>query len=325
MITAYINKRLSNWEDLLPIVEFAYNTTPHASTGYSPFRLNSGREAIIPATLHNPNQLPQNDVNKFLLDYHTALADAREHLMQANLATALKTTQRKAHTFRIGDLVKLSTEHLGKKHKPAFSDKWAGPFPITAVYGNAVELDLSTIPNLSDVSRQWNVAQVQPYHQRRQDTSELPEIPPHLVAPESSAPTTQTLFAEVHAPTSSTSAMDQPISPRPAFANRDNDIPQGNEDFSPTFDYTPRNDITCFMESRRVRNKLEYRLHTQDADPSLDQWVPVKDIHRHPELRQLLRNYEKFRRQQRVRERQSALLLSSQTPPCPRHRLLLLL
>jgi len=38
----FINYQQDNWLDLLPLAEFAYNNTPNASTGVSPFFANKG-------------------------------------------------------------------------------------------------------------------------------------------------------------------------------------------------------------------------------------------------------------------------------------------
>ena len=42
MLRAYVSKRQSNWEDYLPILEFAYNSSKHVTTGFSPFMLMYG-------------------------------------------------------------------------------------------------------------------------------------------------------------------------------------------------------------------------------------------------------------------------------------------
>jgi len=42
----------SNWGDLLTPLEFAYNNSCQASTGFFPFFLNSGRQPRTPAALH---------------------------------------------------------------------------------------------------------------------------------------------------------------------------------------------------------------------------------------------------------------------------------
>ena len=42
MLRAYISKKQTNWEDYLPILEFAYNSAKHVSTKFSPFMLMYG-------------------------------------------------------------------------------------------------------------------------------------------------------------------------------------------------------------------------------------------------------------------------------------------
>ena len=41
-LQVYCNYQQSNWSDLLPIAEFAYNNAPNATTGLSPFYANKG-------------------------------------------------------------------------------------------------------------------------------------------------------------------------------------------------------------------------------------------------------------------------------------------
>ena len=41
-LRVYCNYQQSNWSDLLPIAEFAYNNAPNAMTGLSPFYTNKG-------------------------------------------------------------------------------------------------------------------------------------------------------------------------------------------------------------------------------------------------------------------------------------------
>ena len=42
MLRAYVSKKQSDWESYLPIIEFAYNSAKHVSTGFSPFMLMYG-------------------------------------------------------------------------------------------------------------------------------------------------------------------------------------------------------------------------------------------------------------------------------------------
>ena len=48
MLRAYVSKRQTNWEEYLPILEFAYNSAKHVSTGFSPFMLMYGFQPRSP-------------------------------------------------------------------------------------------------------------------------------------------------------------------------------------------------------------------------------------------------------------------------------------
>ena len=53
-----IKKNLKNWDDCIPIAEFAYNRTVHSTTGYSPFEIAYGFNPLTPFDLV---PLPSNE------------------------------------------------------------------------------------------------------------------------------------------------------------------------------------------------------------------------------------------------------------------------
>lgn len=48
MLTAYVDKDQSNWDEFLPAVQLAYNSSQHESTGYTPFLLTHGFDPVLP-------------------------------------------------------------------------------------------------------------------------------------------------------------------------------------------------------------------------------------------------------------------------------------
>ena len=58
MISMYVDSNHSNWDEILPYITFAYNTSRQESTGRTPFFLVYGREAVLPIDVIlnvNPN------------------------------------------------------------------------------------------------------------------------------------------------------------------------------------------------------------------------------------------------------------------------------
>jgi len=54
-LCVYCNYQQDNWSELLPLIEFAYNNTPSATTGVSPFFANKEYHPNI--TVH-----PEHDI-----------------------------------------------------------------------------------------------------------------------------------------------------------------------------------------------------------------------------------------------------------------------
>ena len=51
MLAMFVSQEHDNWDDLLPFMMLAYNTTVHTSTGYTPHRLVFGDECNLPGNL----------------------------------------------------------------------------------------------------------------------------------------------------------------------------------------------------------------------------------------------------------------------------------
>jgi hypothetical protein len=54
MLRGFVNASQDNWDSYLVPLEFAYNSSINASTGYSPFYLMYGQHPTVPAALLHP-------------------------------------------------------------------------------------------------------------------------------------------------------------------------------------------------------------------------------------------------------------------------------
>ena len=147
MLRAYVSKRQSNWEDYLPILEFAYNSAKHVTTGFSPFMLLYGFQPRSPVTVGLANEKIQQ-VKDFLQDHMDMLRVARQNVRQAqDRYKKYADTHRRPVTFEEGEQVFLRVPEHSQSLKtgpvPKLSPRFCGPFKILKKVGNvAYKLEL---------------------------------------------------------------------------------------------------------------------------------------------------------------------------------------
>ena len=148
MLRSYVSWRQTDWDQHLSLLEMAINNSRQASTGFSPFYLNSGQEVRLP--LDGAIESARNCRNPEAAERIEQLKKDREKAKQAiekaqGRQRHYADQHRREVTFVVGDRVLLSTEHLkmvGDRRTPKFANKYIGPFVIKRVVGtNAVELD----------------------------------------------------------------------------------------------------------------------------------------------------------------------------------------
>jgi transposase InsO family protein len=113
MLRNFVDQRQSNWDLLLSAAEFATNNATNASTGVSPFFLNSGSHPNMPMSLLTPAPGPNPLVNEFVQAQSEALILAKESLAVAQERQAASADiHRREHDFKIGDRILLNLENI---------------------------------------------------------------------------------------------------------------------------------------------------------------------------------------------------------------------
>jgi hypothetical protein len=167
------------WLDELPAVIWSLRTTPNRSTGYTPFFLVYGAEAVLPTDLlHDSPRVVQyteaevkeareNDVD--LLEEARLLALSRSAVYQQNLRR-YHSKKVNPRVFREGDLVLRLVQRTVGMHK--LSPPWEGPFIVSkALHNNAYYLIDAQEPKKGkmdksdeETNRPWNIALLRPFY-----------------------------------------------------------------------------------------------------------------------------------------------------------------
>jgi hypothetical protein len=183
MLRSRINFAQTDWDEHLSMAELAVNNAQQASTGFSPFYLNYGKEVELPLDRAVAELRPTNNPEAAtrIRRLHDDLARAHENLERAQQRQARYANQhRRDVTFKVGDQVLLSTEHLkmlgSEKRTPKFTFRYLGPFKIKRVVNaNAYELDL---PPTMQIHPVLNIDRLKQYRDGR---LAFPDRPPQRV------------------------------------------------------------------------------------------------------------------------------------------------
>jgi hypothetical protein len=140
MIKCYVNENLDDWDAKLPQLQFAYNSSINATTGFSPFYLATGRIPKMPLDLIHPD--PHLDLNlnpgSYADNLQVSLMKAfefikREKVAEVNIEKINHKRKHRACPLQINDRVWLYEGNTSKDKKGKFRKKWVGPFTVIGV------------------------------------------------------------------------------------------------------------------------------------------------------------------------------------------------
>jgi hypothetical protein len=111
LVRAYAIDHEEAWDECLPELVFAYNTSVHSTTGYSPFYLRHGRDARMPGAsdLQRPSDVSPSlavyleNLRDALTIAHTTAAERSSHA--SLLARQEYEKSHRAPDYQVGDLV----------------------------------------------------------------------------------------------------------------------------------------------------------------------------------------------------------------------------
>ncbi|UYV63268.1 hypothetical protein LAZ67_2003589 [Cordylochernes scorpioides] len=136
MLSMYVNTDQKNWDEILPFITHAYNTTIQETTGYSPFFLMYGREPT--SLLDDSNisvDIDKDDYDEYIKHHLDKIDRARKLVINNTIKTQerKKKNYDKKHmerSYELGELVAVWTpiRKIGKCEK--LLRKYFGPYRI---------------------------------------------------------------------------------------------------------------------------------------------------------------------------------------------------
>ncbi|UYV71727.1 hypothetical protein LAZ67_9000138, partial [Cordylochernes scorpioides] len=138
MISMYIDEKHQNWDEILPFVTFAYNSSVQETTGYSPYFLIHGREPLtfLDSTFDWPEVPPKpGDFDDYISNLLTIVEESKKISMARTKARQDKSKQvydnhRREVNFSPDDLVLIWTpiRKVGRADK--LQKNYIGPFKV---------------------------------------------------------------------------------------------------------------------------------------------------------------------------------------------------
>jgi hypothetical protein len=190
MMRSYVNFHQDNWDEHLVAAEIAYNNSVHASTGFSPFFLDSGQHPLVPLSQSAASSSTSaNPTAETMLErLYDDLGQAKQHLQQAQDRQAQYANQhRREQSYQVGDQVMLSTVNLRRNiGAPKLLPKYIGPLSVSRVVApTAYQLDLP--PTLRGIHPVFHVSLLKPYvdgSARFPSRVQLPSRPDSVALPD---------------------------------------------------------------------------------------------------------------------------------------------
>ncbi|MEW8548046.1 MAG: RNase H-like domain-containing protein, partial [Candidatus Thiodiazotropha sp.] len=147
MLSKYVEQNHRTWDDHLPLVLLAYNSSVHESTSLSPAMMTYGRELDLPADLifGSPERTSGQDrePSKYVQDLAESMEKVHE-LARKKLSKSNDIQKRRydlkqyKHNYRVGDRVLLFTPAVKQGNCRKLDSHWTGPYIITEVLSDVV-------------------------------------------------------------------------------------------------------------------------------------------------------------------------------------------
>lgn len=179
-LRCFVNYQQDNWAALLPLAEFTYNNTLHASTRHSPFFANYGRHPSFDPRIPGEIRVPQAEDR--ITSIAQALEELKQHLQRAKDTYKYYADKKRqpGPDFQVGDEVWLLSRNVSTaRPSKKLDNKRLGPFAIDQKLSEHVyRLDLPPTLGIHPV---FHVSLLEPHVRNCFPNRDQPPPPPVIV------------------------------------------------------------------------------------------------------------------------------------------------
>jgi hypothetical protein len=174
-----------NWNQLLPLAEFAYNNAKHSSTQVSPFFANYGFHARCTLKVTTPGDGPSNPAAEDLVSRLRSIHEQiKKDLANAQAKYKLHFDNHVKETpaFKVGDLVWLSKRNImTTRPSPKLDSRRLGPFKILECVGESKMAFKLELPHTMRIHPVFHVSLLTPHRANTLPGRVVPPPPPIVV------------------------------------------------------------------------------------------------------------------------------------------------
>jgi Integrase core domain len=135
MLTMYVNEQKDDWDYWLPEVTFAYRSSVHSSTGYSPYEVMYGRQPYLPADLMFQLEIMGEGDGSYYERLKVILETVKEKVSK-RIRAAQKSQKKqydktvKFRAYEVGERVRVYNPACKKGQPSKLTGHWKGPYTV---------------------------------------------------------------------------------------------------------------------------------------------------------------------------------------------------
>jgi len=133
----YVREDQTNWDEWVPFAAYAYNTSEHSATGYTPFELVFGHPSSLPSALRSEPS-PQYNYDDYVSELKGRLQTSYNVAKKNLIASMVQSKDyydkgTEVMKIEVGDKVLLYDKTVQRGRSQKLSSQWIGPYKVVEV------------------------------------------------------------------------------------------------------------------------------------------------------------------------------------------------